>query len=253
MVPDDLAPYLQDQLRAWSPASADTGMIPDEAPWFVNIPDPIVETDAQEKVIIAAGLSPYASSWACGGTLFLARVTGSDGSPSARELFDSIVLDRGVDKLPPVTAPLSEGGMTVTVPSYWDGAVRGEGGTGNLIAAKDCYGGSTNLLVQTQEYAGTVGDFVDLTLDYFTQHPAQFPDFTLESRSPSRVEGASDAEVITYPWVPPGDTEPLRQWQIYGKRDGIVGYATITTYASVSASYQDDIDLIARTLTMSER
>ncbi len=246
MIPDDVEPYLQSQLRDWSATASDSGMSANPASYFLGLHNIVV--NESDSVIEAAGLAPYTSHWGCGGTLFLGRVSGDATSPSAYDLFNSIVLEREPDRLPANSGPMEAGGMSMSIPFNWDGATRPEGGIGNLISAKDC-SWDANLLVSSDIYESTVASRVDAGL---ADYSATFAGFDLKSRDPLDVPGATEAEVIRYTWLPEGYTEPVNQWQIFTRRGNDQGLATITIRESDLAYYSSDAALIIGSIAMND-
>jgi hypothetical protein len=247
VVPPDIQPFLEAQLQEWPRAAADGQLGFGAGTFFLGLQDIAMARSGDDTALLAAGVGPYASSWACGGALFLARVTTDAQSPPVDRLFDSIVVERPVDRLPDVPNPVRAGGVTVEVPAAWDVALRPEGGTGDLVSAKDCGTLAANVLVNTQPYSGAVTEEVDRSLATYTR---DFPGFTLENRSAVSVPGADEAELIAYTWLPDGRVDRLRQWQLYAIRGDTLTFATITTLEVEFDLYHDDVDLLLGSLQL---
>ena len=255
MVPSiDVGEYLDEKLTSWW---GDADLTPVEEPWLFALHDVVVkesadlDEDGDSDIYEGAALAPYASDWGCGGTLFMVRATSTEDSPSAWRLYNSLVLERPLDGLPPQEDLLEADGVSLEVPSWWDAAIRPAGSTGSLFSAKDCVGGAT-LLLSTDEYEGDLASYIDDTIGYYTELPDGLPGFTLESRTPLDVAGADAAELIRYTWLPEGFTEPLRDWEMYAMRGTTVAYADITTDSSALEFYPEDLDVILPSMAMTD-
>ncbi|SFS03915.1 hypothetical protein SAMN04487846_1723 [Microbacterium sp. cf046] len=250
----DVGGYLDEKLSStWG----DPDLVPVPDPWLFALFDIVVkegqdvDADGEADVYEGAALAPYASDWGCGGTLFMVRATSTEDSPSAWRLYNSLVLERPLDGLPPRGEVLEADGVSLEVPSWWDAAIRPEGSTGNLFSAKDCVGGAT-LVLSTQEYDGDLGGYIDASIRTYSTLPEGLPGFTLESRTPLEVAGADAAELLVYTWLPDGYTEPLRDWEMYAMRGTTVAYADITADAADLEFYQQDLDVILPSMSMTD-
>lgn len=259
MVPgEDVDLYLADQLDTWWATSGDVDMTPLDDGWMFGIPNVIVregedlDEDGFADTVDAAALAPYTSTGDCGGALFTVRTSSTADSPTARRLYDSIVLERALDRLPPHGEVLEADGISLTVPSWWDAAIRPPGGTGNLFSAKDCEGGASLLLSTDQADDRDLAGYIEDSIDYYVESPADFPSWTLESRTALDVAGADAAELLVFTWIPDGSTDPVRQWQMYGMRGGTVAYGTITTWAADLEYWQPDLEVILPSMVMTD-
>jgi tetratricopeptide (TPR) repeat protein len=259
MVPtdQDVGAYLDSELASWWATAGDVDLAPAESPWLFGLTDVVVKEgpdadgDGFVDTVEGAALAPYASHWGCGGALFEIRATSTVDSPSARRLYDSIVLERPLDGLPFLGEELEADGISVQVPAWWDAAIRPPGSTGDLISAQDCQDGAS-LLLSTDEYEGDLATYVDDTIAYFEQAPEEYRDFELESREPLAVEGADEAELIVFTWVPDESGDAVRQWQMFGKRGNTIAYGTITTWAADLDYWQPDLEVILPSLGMTD-
>ena len=258
MVPgSDVRAFLDGELGAWWATAGDAALSPVADGWLFGLPDVVVkesadlDADGLVDVVDAAGLAPYASDAGCGGALFTVRAAATPGSPPAWRLYDSIVLERALDGLPPQSDVLEADGISVQVPEWWDAAIRPAGSTGDLFSAKDCRGGA-NLLLSTDEYEGDLATYVGESVGYYEGAPEEYPEFVLESRDPLSVAGADAGELLVYTWRPAGFSEPIRQWQMYGMRGTRVVFATITTWAADREYWKLDLDVILPSLAMTD-
>jgi hypothetical protein len=251
----EVGDYLDAQLGAWWATSADSDLTTAASPWLLGLPDVVVKEGDQDgdgyaDVVEGAGLSPFAKSWRCGGSVFSIRAASTEDSPSAWDLYDSVVLEREADTLPEQDPVLQADGVSLEVPFWWDAAIRPPGSTGDLFSAQDCDGGA-NMTLTTEDVDGDLAAYVDDRLALYGDG-AYAPGFTLESRSSIAVPGADAAEMLVYTWLPEGYTEPLRDWDIYAMRGTTVAYADITTSAADLDYYRDALDIILPSMAMTD-
>lgn len=180
-----LADWLKDRSGGKRLAST---LKPDEV-WFLGYANTLVaELDG---LLVAAHLEPYGYRSECGGTLFLASITGD--SKGARELVEEVVLD--LPQQPPTDRPITlrPGGFAVELPARW-GAVPASAKDDYALAGGSCENGG-QFSADWPKLDGTLDAVVDADVDGLADTGT---DFTLESRETVTVKGALDARLITY-------------------------------------------------------
>lgn len=251
MAPDDIDPFLNEQLSQWSATVTDEPTVQDPDHSLFGLTDSLITQSPDGEIFQEAGFATYGAHWGCGGTLFLARVSSDSEDASTVQLYNSLVLERPGAQLPDQGEVVETEGMSLAVPAGWDVAVRPEGGTGDLVTMRDC-AGNANVLVITEEVDSSLDDHVEEVLAYFRATTDEFPGFILESDLPIPVSGSDDARMITFTWLPEGLGESIHQWQVYAKRGSTILTATISTPSSAVDDYQSDVDTITSSLEMSD-
>lgn len=242
----DTAAFLKQTLADWldeqEPGSTLPTVRPEGEVWFLGYGDTVVADLPGLRV--AAHLEAYAEEARCGGTLFLAALTGQDDP----NLIEEVVMERPQPGFPDRPEPIEAEGVGLDVPGGWDARVRPDGSDGHLLVASDC-SGAGNLIANRSALDGDLRAEVDAALRDYAD-PAEFPGFVLESRSTTDVPGAGAAELLVFTWRPQGSSEGVLQWQLAASDSAEQVWVTVTVNDSERSRYTPHVERLLDSLRL---
>lgn len=195
----------------------------EQNPWFLG--SSFVAAREYPRTGAWAGIrfSPYARYQECGGTTFMAAVTGVDAE-TAETVKNSLVLEAPSFQVPVLEGQYESPTFSLAIPAGWAAVERPAGGTGSQVVLRDC-STKTNIRASTEDVSPgtTVDAYVDSILSHYT---ANFDQFRLATRQSVALQSGERAIDITYTWVSNGTA--VAQTQRYAIRGSTAYFMTFT-------------------------
>lgn len=210
----DTEPYLRKQLAEWlkeqSGGKSLTSTLEPDEHWFLGYADTLM---AQVPgLLVAAHLEPYGNRSLCGGTLFLAAITGD--ATKALDVVEDVALEQ--PQHPPTDRPVSlkpDDYFAVTLPARW-GALRDDEEDSDALSGGSCENGAY-FTANWPKLQGTLDGAVDADVRDLSQRGTEFH---LETRENATVAGALGGRLVVYT-MREEDGDRIVGWQLSAEDD----------------------------------